>query len=891
MRRRLFATALALLPVLLAVRVASQVQPPVHDRGASGLGLALRRLGVTGGVLYVTAHPDDENNAVLVMLSRERGLPVSLLTLTRGEGGQNEIGTELFEALGVLRTEELLGVHRYDGASQFFTRAYEFGYSFSVEETFEKWGQDEILKDVVRVVRARRPDVILTQALEARGGGQHHQAAARLAREAFRAAADPARYPEQIAEGLRPWQARKIYQGGTGGGGLEAPGRSAPAVSQAVGGFDPLLGMTVLEFGSLARSSHRCQGQGQLKAPPGEYRTPYSLMDAQPAVSGAESDILEGVDTSLAGLVRFASADGAGAGFLPAGLAAVADGARRAQSAFDGRAPERTLAPLREGLGAVRALIARVKEGALSDGARYELLPRLAAEEDDFERALVLAHGLSLEPQVDDGNAVPGQAVVLTTRLFNAGPEAVAVDDVAVEVPSGWTVTARGETPRSLAAGEGVTLTHAVTVAPNARPTQPYWKRNPKVDRYDLLVPEHQTLPWSPPDLTVALAFRSGAERAVLRRPAYARLVGQSGGERQKVLNVVPALDVRVEPAVAVFARGGPERGRELRVRVRNETAGEAAALLHLEVPPGFQVEPKEARLAFRFEAEELTARFLVKAPAALPPGPALIEAVAERDGRAYREGYQVVLYDHIQERHLFQAASSSVLALDVAVAEAVQVGYVRGAGDDVPQALAQLGVAVTFLEAEDLAFGDLSRFGTIVTGIRAYQTRPDLRANHHRLMEYAREGGHLVVQHNRAEFNSWTNRPGGAEGDSPFAPYPARVTTNRVSAEDAPVQLLVPGHALLTTPNRIGPADFSGWVQERGVYFLDARDPRYVELLASTDPFPENPGVKKGLLVDTPVGRGSWTYVGLGLYRQIAAGVPGAYRLLANLVSRPRER
>ena len=259
------------------------LQPLDLDRGATGLALALRRVGVSGRVLFVTAHPDDEHNGVLVRLSRGLGLRTALLTVTRGEGGQNAIGPELFEALGVLRTGELMAIHRYDGVEQYFGRAYEFGFSFSVEETLAKWGREETLGDVVRVVRAFRPDVILTLPLEGEGGGQHHQAVGRLAREAFRAAADPARFPEQLREGLRPWQARKIYQGGVGGYG-EVPGTP---VRVPTGVYDPLLGMTWQQLGSRARAMHRCQGAGQLGADPGPAEGVFSLLDAEPAVAAA----------------------------------------------------------------------------------------------------------------------------------------------------------------------------------------------------------------------------------------------------------------------------------------------------------------------------------------------------------------------------------------------------------------------------------------------------------------------------------------------------------------------------------------------------------------------------------------------------------------------------
>jgi hypothetical protein len=274
------------------------------------------------------------------------------------------------------------------------------------------------------------------------------------------------------------------------------------------------------------------------------------------------------------------------------------------------------------------------------------------------------------------------------------------------------------------------------------------------------------------------------------------------------------------------------------------------------------------------------------------------MQAVATRDGEEFREGYQTIAYDHIQERHLFHPARSRVKALDVKLQPGAVIGYVRGAGDEVPDAIEQLGFKLEFLSADDLAYGDLARYSTIITGIRAYQTRSDLKASNNRLLDYARAGGNLVIQYNKFEFNQLAETP-QAEGfgprqrdvDSPFAPYPAAVSSNRVSVEETPLKALQPTHAILTTPNAIGTSDWEGWVQERGLYFLNAKDPRYVELLAATDPWPKNPGEKKGMLTTAAVGKGTWTYVGLGLWRQLPAGTTGAYRLLANLLSQPRAK
>jgi hypothetical protein len=494
---------------------------------------------------------------------------------------------------------------------------------------------------------------------------------------------------------------------------------------------------------------------------------------------------------------------------------------------------------------------------------------------------------------------VPGHAFNVKATVWNQGGAALRIDGMDLLAPPWWTVEA---VPRKAGAGEdtqGVSMSFGVRPPDGARYSQPYWRRNPRVDRVDLAVPEHDTLPWSPPEVMARLRYTSHGVAATLETPAVWRYEGRGGGEKRKVVNVVPALSVRVTPAVTVVPIGAAGTGRELKVAVLSNLQGAATANVRLESPPGWTITPRSASLEFRHEGEEVAARFEVAPPAGLAPGAYELGAVAVTAGREFREGYQTIAYDHIQDRHLFHPAAARAVAVDVRTAPGVSVGYVMGAGDEVAEAIRQLGVPLTLLGPDDLAWGDLGRYSTIVTGIRAYQTRSDLRSYHGRLMKYVEAGGNLVVQYNRFEFNLAALRrvttsdvaPPQRSGqpDSPFVPYPAAVTNARVTDEDAPVRVLVPGSPVLTVPNVIGEEDWSGWVQERGLYFLEARDPRYSELLAMADPFPENPGEKKGSLVEARVGKGTWTYVGLGLFRQLPAGVPGAYRLLANLVSRPR--
>lgn len=874
----------AFLVLLCGGPLSGQLAPLPQDTGANGLALALRRLPVVGRVLYVTAHPDDEHNGVQVRLSRGLGLRVGLLTLTRGEGGQNEIGPELGADLGVLRSEELAAVHRYDGAEQLFGRAYDFGFSFSVDETFRRWGREETLGDVVRALRAFRPDVVLTLPLEAKGGGQHHQAAAQLTREAFRAAADPARFPEQMAAGLRPWQARKLYQGGVGGGLDSMPGSPVTIDTST---FDPLLGMSWQQFGSLARTMHRCQSVGQLEADALTGSGSYWLVDAAPPVGGAESDLLAGIDVSLEGLADWLP-EGTQRSSLVPELQALDRDVAAAQAAFDVRSPERCAPPLEAALGKVKEIQARV--GALGPGG-YEIAFRLAGEERDLGRALALALGLELDAFSEVGDVVPGQSFTVSATVYDQGDRPLADSQTTLRAPRGWVVERVEGADGPIAPRQSRRIRFRVHVADDARLSRPFYHLRAGADRYDIDLPADEGRPWSPPDLVGALRFEAaGGVPAELDVPVVYRYAGRwVGGEKRKVVNLVPALSVRLSPDVSILPVSASPRPVELRASVMGEIAG--TAKLRLQTPPGWRAEPAEATLSIARPGQEVVTPFRLYPPSRLGPGEATVEAVASRDGREFTEGFRVVAYEHIQERHVFSRAVSRVVSVRVGVTPGTTVGYVMGTGDSVPESLRALGIPVTLLQEADLAAGDLSRFTTIVTGIRAYQARGDLRSANPRLMRYVEAGGHLVVLYNRLEFNDAAGARPTDASDSPFAPYPGfRVTPERITDETAPPRV-VADDPVLHVPNSIGSDDWAGWVQERGLQFARVSDPRYEDVLSFTDPFPQNPGAKGGALVVAAVGKGTWTYVGLALFRQLPAGVPGAYRLLANIVSRPRPR
>ena len=878
---------LLLLSLFSAATASAQLEPIPEDSGSLGLALQLRKLSSGTSFLHTAAHPDDEDNGLLVLLSRGRGHRVSLLTATRGDGGQNEIGPELFEAIGILRTEELMSVHRVDGAEQYFTRAYEFGYSFSVEETLQKWGKEEILGDFVRLLRTLRPDVVVSLPLEGEGGGQHHQTSAILTREAFRAAADPARFPEQIAEGLRPWQALKLYSRRAVGPGRGRDRESkeeetedpASLVRIDTGQYDPILGRTYHQMGSEARANHKCQGMGQLQALAGQHESVFRLEDTVLPRSAAESDLFDGVAVGLERLKDFTDQ-----AFVAEGLDALRAEVEAANAAFDARAPWKTLPSLRRGLTRLRNLRAEVARSGISADAKFELEHRLRPKEEDFEKAIALAHGIDLLPTADRGEVTRGSRFRVEVQVTNPSPEPVRVLAVRVPTPPGFVVakledekTPFPELPAPLAENRTLNARFEVTVGASAEFDRPYWKRpDSTVDRFTLLEPEYFGLPWRPAAVAATVTLRSGDVEVTITKTVQYRYPGRwVGGEKQKQVSVLPRVSVSIAPGVVVFPTRADDRTRPVSVTARYEGVEPVLGTLRLEAPPGFGVEPAAADLSFERENQAVTVRFRLTPPAAIESGSYRIDAVARLGDEEFREGVQSIEYDHIQTRYLFQPAEARVEALDVQVARS-RVGFIEGVGDEIPNAIRQLGAELSFLDEEDLAEGDLSQYDVIVTGVRAYLNRQDLRAYNRRLLDYVAEGGTLLVQYNKLEFN-----------EAQWGPYPKKVSNNRVTVEEAPISILLPDHPVFTTPNRITAEDWGGWVQERGLYFLaEEGDPRYQDLLASEDPWEYNKGVKKGMLVEARYGKGRWIYVGLGLFRQLPAGVPSAYKLFANLLS-----
>lgn len=868
---------------------------PARETGHVALGVALRKLNVSATFMQTAAHPDDETNSLHAMFGLGMGLRSIIVQTTRGEGGQNEIGPELFGDMGVLRTSELLAAHKIDGAEQYFTRAIDYGYSFDPNEVIGKWGRAEIVGDFVRLIRALRPDVVQTMNIQGRGGDRAHEATTILTREAYEAAGDPSKYPEQIKEGLRPWKPAKLYFAGAfqGGRGGTAPATIRPADAPApappvklttpnTGVYDELLGRTFNEIGAEARANHKCQGMAGLPPLPGVAGgrgggRGYQLMEV--ANPPAETSFFDGIDTRLTAIARFAGANPPSE--LRDGLSAISNAAMRAQKAFAAGDDAGTAAPVEEGLTRLRSLRARLGSMGLSDDARYEIDFRLRIKERDYEDAVLAAHGLAFDAIADDGLVTAGQAVKLSLIAVNRGPSEVSVTGVTMEGFDSPAACKPG-----VAKKDAVYVCSAEAHVPKDAPaTTPYfsdkyWRHpaNPAID--DFAPGVEFGVPFQPTPFRAVFHIKAGSVEIAKDAPVQYRYVKDVyTGEKRMELNVVPALSVRVAPSLVVFPASA-KGAREVHVTVTNGAKSPAKATVALELPDGWKATPAAVQIQLEHEDESLPARFEVTPPARGRPGEYALRAVATAaSGEKYTTGYQEIEYPHVERRQVIKPAEASLKVIDVKMAPNVTVGYIVGAGDQVPQAIEQLGAKLTFIDQDELAWGDLSKYGVIITGVRAYEKRSDLRAYNQRLLEYAERGGTVVVQYNKMEFNR-----------AEYGPFPAKVSGNRVSDETVPVKILAPDDPVFNVPNKIGSAAWANWVQERGLYFLGEKDKKYIDLVSMTDSFKDNPGEKLGSFVEAKVGKGRWFYLGLGLWRQLPAGTDGAYQLLANLIS-PRLR
>jgi len=911
----LFLSAAVVLVAIVAPTRAQRLFP-----GEIEIRQALERLNTLGSVMMVGAHPDDDREVVLAYLSRGRHVRTAYLSLTRGEGGQNLIGPEQGDELGIIRTQELLASRRIEGSEQYFTRAIDFGFSKTADESMQKWQRDKVLADVVWNIRRFRPDVVIDVFTGTpRDGHGHHQVSAILGQEAFSAAADPNKFPEQLAY-VQAWQPKRlmqnpiaIQQNDRKG---DQKGKEEARLEIDVGEYSPELGYSYGEIGAISRSTNRSQGQGTAERK-GSQKQAFITV----AGDKATKDIFDGID------ITWNRIPGGG----PVGALL-----KQTLDSFVPAHPEALLPALAQARGVIAALADSTKD------------PLAARKLQELDETMALASGLSLEAQAASATMTPGSMLRVNITAIRRSTAPVTLTGVNLSGMEG--APALNLASVVLADNQPGNYTLNVRVPDNQPYSQPYWLELPKDGNlYSVRDPRNIGLAENAPVLEAHFTVKIAGADIVLTRPVQNRYTDQVYGELVRPLAVAPPVSIDLPEHSLVFADTQP---RKIEVPIRSN-AGKPSGEARLEVPVGWTVEPAMRHFELGGTGEQITVAFDLTPPAA--PARGTVRAVAMVGGRSVSSSTEVIQYPHFPIQTLFPPAEASLVRADIKNLSK-NIGYVMGAGDEVPGSLRQIGCEVTMLSAEDLTHGDLSRYDAVVTGVRAWNTRADLRANYQRLYDYASNGGTVVVEYSRPEGGGGGRgggapaapngqaqaaaagtgqtpaapangrgggrggrggagrgagqaaangaAPGGAAATTPpptprgpvapelvdaagllehMGPYPIHIGNDRVTVEEAPVTFPNPQLALLHAPNEITSADFDGWVQERGLYFADRWDSRYVSVLESHDPGEEPlPG---GMLY-TKYGNGAYVFSAYDWFRELPSGVPGAYRLFANMLS-----
>lgn len=816
--------AVVFASTILAASAVHGAQEPVMHAGT--LAHELDRLTNTGRVLYIAAHPDDENTRLLAYLANARHLTTAYLSMTRGGGGQNLIGSEQSELLDVIRTQELLAARRLDAAEQWFTRMRDFGYSKDPQETLNRWGKEDALADVVWVIRSFQPDVIITRFDEKPPNHGHHTASAILAREAFAAAANERRFPEQLQAGVTTWRTERVV--------LNVPTwrREPPpedSIALDVGAFDPRLGFGYGELAALSRSQHKSQGFGRA----GERG---EILEHFVTVTGRQptGDILAGI---ALGWERFGK---------PA--QPLIDSLAVARAALDRDHPERAVQPLLQALAAF---------DALPD------VPRVRDARQRTKRLIVAASGLFLRATAATAKAVPGADIEITLEAVLRRP--IKLQLQRVQFPH----QAATEPRAPLEPNRQELITANVAIPDSAPVTTPYWLREPYLaGRQQVTDQTRVGKPEGPPALSVDVTLEADGQTLQVEVPVVYAWSDRVHGERVRAFIIAPPVTVSPTRRAVVVANGAPS---EVTLRLRS-AAPDIAATIDLQLPEGWRQEPPESTVTFARAGEERTVTLTVV------PGPNAeaveVEPAVHIDGRSWAYREDDIDYTHIPAQTVLQSSRLRLVPATIALPSG-RVGYIPGSGDSVATDLAHIGVAVDELDETTIRSGDLSNYAAILVGIRAYNTSKVVRGAHDRLMQYVEDGGVVVTQYNTN--SRWSPL------EANVGPYPLTIGRGRVTDETAYMEPVDTRHPLLNAPNVITGADFAGWVQERGLYFGETWDHRYSVLFSAGDPGEEP---LTGSVLIARHGEGRFIYTGLSFFRQLPEGVPGAYRLLANFLS-----
>jgi len=903
-------------PWQTAVTASSDAHALPEDRGADGLAQTLKKLHTWASLMMIVAHPDDEDGGMLTLESRGFGARTAILTLTRGEGGQNAMSSEENDALGLIRTNELLLADQYSGTEQFFSRVADYGFSKTIDEAHQQWGRDRVLYDVVRAVRMYRPMVITSVFTgNITDGHGHHQVSGEAAQEVFKLAGDPTVFPDQIAQGLRPWSPVKVYAripffAATSQGIYDyatnkwSPVRFYDYVTEqwtntvpstdieiAEGTLDPILGRSYIQMSREGWSQQKSQNGGGNIPLRGAFNVGYHRYGSHIPIKEPETGFFDGIDTSLPGIAGLAHGDTA---FLTAALKDIDQHVMTATFGYLASNPEKIAPELAIGYSKTKDLIDAVNASALSADDKANVVHELQIKLAQFNTALAESLGLhvsalviprtadrpaslpifaeetatTVSPGAEFGvrlhvtSALPwtagGQLRLTRTWLESSGLESSGEKQ--------WKTTRLGTPGMDVTSSSAGDAIYRVDVPHDAAYTRPYFTRpTPEQPYYDISDPKLLNRPLAPYPLAGWAEFNYNGVPIRLGQVVQTVHREHGYGDLYQPLAVVPQISVNLPSAAGIVPLGST--AFPLTVSVKNSQQEASDGTLHLDLPAGWTSDPPAFQ--FHLRANEAVPVSFKIHPTSLATQNYTLKASAQSGNEVFSEGFQTVGYPGLRPYYYYQPATYRARGIDVKVAPGLNIGYVMGTGDEVPQALEQLGIHPHLLSAGEIASADLSHYNVILVGIRAYSNRPELAANSQRLLDYVKAGGNLIVQY----------QSGGFRG---YGPYPYSLGhAERVVDESDPVVLT--DSPLFQSPNSITSADFDGWVEERGHSFLESWDSRYSAPTETHDPGQEP---QHGGLIVAPYGKGTYMYVAYALYRQFPEAVPGAFRILANLIS-----
>ncbi len=800
---------------------------PNKVMSASEIKLALKKLNVLGSVLYIGAHPDDENTAFLTYCSSEKLLRTGYLSLTRGDGGQNLIGDEQAELLGVIRTEELLQARKKDGAEQFFTRAIDFGYTKSPEETFKFWDKEKILSDVVWVIRKFKPDVIVTR-FPTTGEGRHgqHTASAIIALEAFRLAGDPGAFPEQFKY-VKPWQPKRIYWNGWTPAFNQMEISADTLISVNLGSYNPLLGKSYTEISEESRSMHKSQGFG-FEAWRGNYYNHFLFMDG----NKASTNLFDNIDISWSRIN---------------GTDKISTLLKEAEHNFDEENPS-AIIPL---LANAYSIINELDDNYWLQVKSRELIQIIKS-----------CAGFWVEAIVDEKVYTPGDKVKVSTAIVNRSSLNFLLEGVHLTYQLNDSLL-----NHELQTGEIISLEKEIQIPENVKITQPHWLKEKSGENIFIIEDQlMRDLPVSPPPLMAHFRVSIDSSKFIFTTPVLNRERVPTKGEVYYPVSIAAPVTVNFESNLYLFPSN---EQREVRLIIKNLKEN-SSGKLSLTAPAGWKIEPSE--IEFELEGKNDEKQFIINVTPPIEVDEADIQAELTVDNKTYRNSFVTIDYDHIPLQTVFPPSVAKLVRLNDIQKLVNTIGYIEGSGDKIPYLLEELGFEVVYLKDEDLSNGNLFANDVIIAGIRAYNTNKRMNIYQDKLMEYVYNGGTYLVQYNT--LGKRYAEPG---------PYEFKISRDRVTEEDAKVKLLNASHSLLNFPNRITAKDFNGWIQERGLYFPDEWDDKYEPILEMND-LGESP--KQGSVLYTEYGKGVFIYTGLSFFRELPAGVPGAYHLFINMIS-----